>query len=46
MDYKWNEAKNNANLAKHGVDFARVLDFDWDTSLVRADLRFDYPERV
>lgn len=25
MDYRWNEAKRTANLAKHGVDFADAI---------------------
>ena len=30
------EAKRIGNLRKHGVDFVRVLDFDWETAaLVR-----------
>lgn len=44
MDIVWDAAKGKANLAKHGVDFASVGAFDFDTALVRADTRFDYGE--
>lgn len=33
MRYEWDEAKRQTNIAKHGVDFRVVWDFDWDTSL-------------
>lgn len=40
----WDETKRQANLAKHGVDFAVVVNFDWTTADVRVDDRFDYGE--
>ena len=36
--------KNRANRAKHGVDFAMALDFEWETALVAVDDREDYGE--
>jgi uncharacterized protein len=42
--WEWDEAKRQANLAKHGVDFAVVVNFDWTTADVRVDDRFDYGE--
>ena len=33
LTYEWNEAKREANLASHGVDFATVVLFDWDNAL-------------
>ena len=44
-DYAWDAAKSAVNLAKHGVAFEAVLDFDWDWALVREDDRFDYGEQ-
>lgn len=44
MPISWDPAKRAANLEKHGVDFLAVRHFDWETALVRADVRFDYPE--
>lgn len=41
----WDEAKLQANLAKHGVDFAAMLEFAWATSDLREDKRTDYGER-
>ena len=36
--------KRQANLAKHGVDFALMDDFDWLSSDIQVDDRFDYGE--
>jgi uncharacterized DUF497 family protein len=44
VSYGWNPAKRASNIAKHGVDFAAVEDFDWETALVEADTRRDYGE--
>ena len=30
MTYEWDEAKNQYNLVKHGIDFADIERFDWD----------------
>ena len=30
MTYEWDEAKNQFNLVKHGIDFADIEHFDWD----------------
>jgi uncharacterized protein len=43
--YEWDEAKRQANLAKHGVDFAEMANFDWTTADLREDRRTDYGER-
>ena len=38
MQYEWDHAKNRANLAKHGVDFAdAVAVFEDDLALTRPD---------
>ncbi len=44
MIYEWDENKRAANLAKHGVDFATVEDFEWDTAGVEPDTRKVYGE--
>ena len=40
----WDERKRAANLAKHGVDFAAVSAFEWETALTSPDERGGYPE--
>ncbi len=39
MGYEWDEAKRQANIAKHGIDFQTIEDFDWDTSLRKEVIR-------
>ena len=41
---EWDEAKRLANLAKHGVDFAAIDDFDWTGAQTQPDTRHDYGE--
>ena len=31
MPYEWDEAKRQSNIAKHGIDFALIEEFDWAT---------------
>lgn len=38
------EAKRQANQTKHGLDFAALDGFDWQTAQVEPDLRRDYSE--
>ena len=33
-EYEWDEAKREENLRKHGVDFAAMKHFEWDTAMV------------
>jgi uncharacterized protein len=40
----WDEAKRAANLRKHGVDFADMEDFDWNTALYDPDESVEYGE--
>ena len=40
--YEWDEDKRQANLAKHGVDFAHMEPFEWDTAV--ADMDEDHVE--
>jgi len=44
MDLDYDPAKRESNLAKHGVDFERVRDFDFETASYLPDDRFDYGE--
>ncbi|MCY4212474.1 MAG: BrnT family toxin [Gammaproteobacteria bacterium] len=30
--YEWDERKRQLNLAKHGVDFAAMESFEWDSA--------------
>jgi len=42
--FVWDHGKSAANLSKHGVDFAIVERFEFDTALVIIDDRKDYGE--
>lgn len=42
--FVWDDRKRAANLRKHGVDFAIVERFEFDTALVVIDDRKDYGE--
>ena len=42
--YAWDERKRVSNLRKHGVDFAIVQNFDFETALVLRDNRKNYGE--
>ena len=44
LPHGWNQAKRAGNIAKHGVDFAAVEGFDWETAQVVADTRHYYGE--
>ena len=44
VDIEFDRAKNEANLAKHGVPLVAALKFDWSAALEREDDRFDYGE--
>jgi uncharacterized DUF497 family protein len=41
---EFDNAKNQANIAKHGVDMAEVANFEFDTTLMRPDTRRRYGE--
>jgi len=45
MRCEWDEAKEAANRAKHGVSFASVASFEWRTAREVEDARYDYGER-
>ena len=42
--YDWDEAKRAENHVKHGIDFALVDAFEWDSALIAPDARRDYGE--
>lgn len=42
--YAWDERKRVSNLRKHGVEFAIVQNFDFETALVLRDNRKNYGE--
>jgi len=44
MTFEWDEAKNRANIRKHGFDFADAKEMFRDPILVRPDTREDYGE--
>ena len=44
--YQWNEAKNSSNIARHGVDFALMDRFDWDSAVVVFDDAHEEPRWV
>jgi uncharacterized DUF497 family protein len=44
MEFEWDEAKRCANLAKHGLDFSDLDEFDWDHARRTVDDRKDYGE--
>ena len=45
MRYEWDEAKRQANLEKHGVDFAEAEKFNWDEAIIEPDDRRDHGEQ-
>ncbi len=44
MHYQWNDEKNRANIAKHGINFNLAEHFEWDSALETIDNRKDYGE--
>lgn len=44
ITYEWDEAKAEANEAKHGIPFKSVEKFEWTTALVGFDNRSEYGE--
>ena len=44
MRFTWDEAKRQANLAKHGLDFADAWQVFEDEVVMLEDDRFDYGE--
>jgi len=44
MEFEWDDAKLQSNLAKHGLDFVDVERLDWRVAHIGRDDRFDYGE--
>jgi hypothetical protein len=44
IEIEFDRAKNEANIAKYGIDLASTQDFDFETALVRIDTRQSYSE--
>lgn len=44
MEIEFNPAKNQANIAKHGVDMAQAEEFEFETAIIGIDNRKDYAE--
>ncbi|WP_176632078.1 BrnT family toxin [Desulfolutivibrio sulfoxidireducens] len=44
MLYEWDEAKRQANISKHGVDFVEAMAVLEDMPTLLVDDRFDYRE--
>ena len=44
MGYEWDPAKNRANIAKRGIDFADAVRIFDGPTLEKADDRYDYGE--
>ena len=40
VEYEWDEAKRRENREKHGVDFASIVQFSWDTAIVERSDRY------
>lgn len=44
MEITFDAAKDEANIAKHGVSLATAADFEWDTAAIEKDARKAYGE--
>lgn len=44
MEFEWDEVKDAANRAKHGVSLGDVVYFEWQAAQEQPDFRFDYAE--
>jgi len=45
MKFEWDEAKNRANIRKHGLDFADAEEMFRGVLVVEPDTREDYDEK-
>ncbi len=45
MKFEWDEAKNRANIRKHGFDFAAADQMFAGVIITTPDIRHDYGER-
>jgi len=44
LNYEYDVLKNLSNFAKHGLKLEQVIEFEWETALIRQDQRRNYPE--
>jgi uncharacterized protein len=44
MEFEFDPIKDKSNRAKHGISLEDASKLDWDSALVRGDLRRDYGE--
>lgn len=44
MEFEWDDAKDAANRAKHGIGLGEAAGLEWETGEHRRDRRFDYRE--
>lgn len=44
IDFEWDEAKRLVNLELHKLDFVNIVEFDWESAWVSADIRREYGE--
>jgi uncharacterized DUF497 family protein len=44
MSISYDSSKNQRNIEKHGLDFKRVSDLDWDKAWIYEDERNEYNE--
>ena len=44
MEFEWDEGKDAANRAKHGVPLGEAVLMDWENGQTRQDSRADYGE--
>lgn len=45
MNYEWDDTKNAANKAKHGIPFEDMERFDWDFAICVDAQTVDFEER-
>ncbi|WP_245974030.1 BrnT family toxin [Bosea caraganae] len=45
MEITFDPAKSERNERERGLPFDRAYDFDFDSAVIKEDLRFAYPER-
>lgn len=44
MEIEYDPAKNERNIQERGLSFDLVVDFDFDSAVIKPDTRFDYGE--
>lgn len=44
MNYEYGVLENFSNFAKHGLKFEQVIEFEWETALIKQDQRRNYLE--